>query len=72
MTDRLNALIVVFERDIRDEDAEHLIAAIRMLRGVLSVTPNVSEISDHIAEQRVRREIGEKLWAVIYPKDAKP
>lgn len=72
MTNRLNSLTIVLEQDIREDDAEQLIAAVRMFRGVLSVTPNVSELSDHVAEQRVRRELGEKLWAVIYQKDAKP
>lgn len=68
MTDRLNALTVVLETDIRDDDAETLIAAIRQLRGVLSVTGNVVEIGDHIAQERARRDLGEKLWQVLYPK----
>lgn len=68
MTDRFNALTVVLERDIREDDAEPLIAAIRQLRGVLSVEPHVSNLSDLIAESRVRREIGERLVTIVYPK----
>lgn len=68
MTDRLNALTVVLETDIREDDAEALIAAIRQLRGVLSVTGTVADIGDHIAQERVRRELGEKLLRVLYPK----
>lgn len=67
MTDRLKGLIVTFEKDFRDDDAEHLIDAIRMLRGVLSVKPLVSNIDDHIAQERVRRELGEKLLTVVFP-----
>ena len=38
MTDRYNALIVVLEGNVRDDDAEPLLAAIRQLCGVLSVS----------------------------------
>lgn len=68
MTDRLNALTVVLDRDIRVDDAEPLIAAIRQLRGVLSVELHVSDLEDSIAQTRVRRELGEKLIAIVYPK----
>lgn len=68
MTDRYNALTVVLEQDIRDDDAEALLNAIRQLRGVLSVTGNVSDMNSHIAQERARRDLGEKLWCVLYPK----
>ena len=68
MTDRYNALTVVLEKDIRDDDAEALLAAIRQLRGVLSVSGNVADMGDHIAQERARRDHGEKLWRVLYPK----
>ena len=68
MTGRTNAITVVLEKDVRNDDAETILTAIRMVRGVLSATPNVSELSDHIAQERVRRELGDKLWNVIYQK----
>lgn len=67
MTDRYNALTVL-EKDIRADDAEKLLDAIRQLRGVLSVHGNVADFEDQIAQDRVRRELGEKLWGVLYPK----
>ena len=51
-----------------EDDAEALIGAIRMLRGVLKVAPHVVEAGDWTAEERVRRELGEKLRAVLHPK----
>lgn len=57
MTDRLNALIVVLENDMREDDAQSLIDAIHHLRGVSNVVPRVAEIADVIAESRVRREL---------------
>lgn len=68
MTDRYNALTVVLEKDIREDDAEALLNAIRQLRGVLSVHGNVADFDDQIAQDRVRHELGEKLWRVLYPK----
>jgi hypothetical protein len=67
MTDRYNYLTVALEQDIRDDDAEHLIGAIRMLRGVLAVEPNVASGADWLAEERVRQEYRQKLWNVLYP-----
>ena len=68
MTDRYNTLTVVLEKDMRDDDAEVLIAAIRQLRGILSVRGNVADPSDYMAQERAKRELGDKLWQVLYPK----
>ncbi len=68
MTQRLKGLTVAFEQDIREDDAEALINAIRMIRGVASVTPIEADSGDWINRQRVRHEIAEefgKLWNFI-------
>lgn len=67
MTDRYNAFTVVLEHDIRDDDAEALINAIKQLRGVRNVTPHIADINAQIAEERVRAEYAKKLWSVLYP-----
>lgn len=43
MTDRFNALTVVLEKDIREDDAQALLSAIGQLRGVLTVSGNVAD-----------------------------
>lgn len=68
MTDRYNYLTVALEMDTRSDDAEALIKAISMMRGVLKVTPHVVDGTDWTAVERARREFGEKLWEIIYPK----
>ncbi|MEE9214815.1 MAG: hypothetical protein V3U54_08495 [Thermodesulfobacteriota bacterium] len=68
MTDRLGALTVVLKDNIREDDAEGLINAIKQLRGVLSVKGHVTDIETHIAEDRVRHELGQKLIKLVYPK----
>lgn len=68
MTDRFNTLTVVLEKDIRDDDAETLLTEIRQMRGVLSVKGNVSDMTALMAEERAKRELGQKLMEVIYQK----
>ena len=69
MTDRINSLAVVLESDMRADDAEELMSAIRQLRGVISVSGNVSDVASHIAQERARRELADKLWDVLYTLD---
>jgi hypothetical protein len=61
MTDRFAGVIVTFDRDIRDDDAEPLINAIRMLKGVIAVSPIEADPGHVIASNRVRRELQDKL-----------
>lgn len=65
MTDRFKQLIVVLEKDIREDDAESLMNAIRMMRGVLNVRGDVAGARDMWAEDRARRELREKLWKAL-------
>ena len=65
MTDRINYLTVVLDADIRDDDAEPLIAAIKLLRGVLKVKANVVQPGDYLAATRAKYELTQKLWDVL-------
>lgn len=71
MTERFRGLLVTFAKDVREDDAECHINAIRMIKGVLNVEPVPSNIDAHISEERVRHELHEKLFNVIYPKKEK-
>ena len=71
MTDRFHSLVVVLEKDMRSDDAEGLIQAIRHMRGVASVAGNISDFASHMAEERARRELGHKLWEILYPSRAR-
>ena len=64
MTDRYNTLTVVLDRDVRDDDAECLINAIKMLRGILSVSGNVANPSDYMAEERAKDNLRGKIRAI--------
>lgn len=67
MTDRLSGLLVIFEKDIRGDDAQSTIDAIGHIKGVLDVVPNVSDPSGQIAEIRAKNEIRNKLIEIITP-----
>lgn len=66
MTDRVGALCVVLEKDIRDDDVAPLVDAIRMMRGVLSVTfEPVDGYQAHVARERAATVLGEKVAQVF-------
>jgi hypothetical protein len=69
MTDRYHSFTVVLDSNIRSDDAEPLMNAIRMLVGVQSVTGNVADHSYYVAETRVRFELREKLFEVLKPME---
>lgn len=54
MTDRLTGCRVVFDQDIREDDAEHILNAIRMIRGVAGVdtSENITSVADITAQIR--------------------
>lgn len=65
MTDRHSGYLVVLKRDIREDDSEALLNAIRLIRGVERVQPIESDPMQQIAETRVRVELQKKLWSVL-------
>lgn len=65
MTDRINALTVVLAEDMRDDDCEYVISAIRMIRHVLSVQPHVADFTSHVAYTRVRAEFRQKVLDAV-------
>jgi len=64
MSDRSKGCWVSFNADIKDEDADPLLDAIRQLRGVQAVESSVTDSSDWMAREHVRAEIREKLLAL--------
>jgi hypothetical protein len=65
MTDRLKGLVVVLDKDIRVDDAEEIINAIKMIKGVADVQGSVANYNDYMNRSRVDREWKERLWKMI-------
>jgi hypothetical protein len=57
MTDRIKGLTVVLESNIRDDDAQPIIDAIKQIRGVVSVATLVQNIDHLMAKEQVKAEI---------------
>lgn len=65
MTDRVKGLTVVLDRDIRIDDIEVIVSAIRLLRGVASVDTVITTHEDYFARERVRSELVGKLYDAL-------
>lgn len=67
MTDRHNGYIVTLEQALREDDAEATIAAMRQIKGVLSVQPVVADLNFAMAEDRARQAIASKVLEALRP-----
>jgi len=66
MTDRHSGYVVVLEEDLRSDDAEATLTALRMTKGVLTVEPIIASLAGKgIIEERVRAAIRAKVVALL-------
>ena len=65
MTDRFHSLTVVLEKDIREDDVQPLMNAIRQMRGVIAVDGHVADFATHMAEQRARTSVGNAVLDAV-------
>lgn len=65
MTDRLKGFTVTLQKDIREDDAERIVQAIQMIKGVLDVEPSISTLEDHMNRMMIKQELKEKLWEAL-------
>lgn len=65
MTDRVHALTVILEQDVRVDDVEALEGAIRQLRGVAAVERHISDAALATAQLRTVQEVTRKLRVII-------
>jgi len=62
MTDRLKGAYIAFTQDIREDDAESIIQAIKMIKGVSAVETSVSNGEDWMNREHIRSELKERFW----------
>jgi hypothetical protein len=65
MTDRHAGYIVTLGHDIREDDAEATVTALRQIKGVLNVTPLVADAEHHIAQQRAYFNIRNRVLGAL-------
>lgn len=62
MTDRVSALTITLDHDMRVDDAQVIIDAIRLIRGVGAVTLGVpTSLDTHLARQKVAFMVADVL-----------
>lgn len=70
MSDRAHSIQVVLQEDMRVDDLEQTMAAIRQLVGVINVSPIIADVESLMAESRVRNEVQMRLLQVIKELDS--
>lgn len=65
MTDRVRHLTITLDEDLRVDDLEPIVSAIRHIRGVAGVEQHVVRMEDHLARQAVRAEVQQKLHEAV-------
>lgn len=69
MTDRHAGYLVTLAKDVREDDAEAIVTALKMVKGVLTVEPITSDGEIRIGYQRARREISTKIFELLREAD---
>ncbi len=65
MTSRVKGFIVTLAVDVREDDAEAIVTALGMVRGVVNVTSVGVDVDDHMNRQRIRIELERRLYEVL-------
>lgn len=65
MTERVKGLVVSLERDIREDDIETIVNAIKMVKGVQGVTLNIASHDDWMNRTRIKLEIEHKIYNAV-------
>ena len=65
MTDRIKGVTVAFTQDIRADDVQYIVNAIKMIKGVEDVGLSVHSSDDYIIETRVTSKIVDKIYQLV-------
>ena len=65
MTDRIKGFTVTLTDDIRIDDVQPLLDAVKMLKGVASVDVSVTNMDDHMNRQMISMEMKTKIYEVL-------
>lgn len=68
MTDRHAGYVVTLENDIREDDAQATMAALKQIKGVLTVEPVIGDVGLMIAQGRAENDVRTKVIDALWPK----
>lgn len=66
MTDRHAGYLVTLENDIREDDAQPTLEAIRQIKGVIGVTPILADFHQQLGKIKAECEIKQKILALFW------
>ena len=66
-SERHPGFLVTLRKNIPEEDLKELCKAIEQFKGVISCKPVGNTYETHFAEERTRRDLGDKLLKVLFP-----
>ena len=65
MTDRHAGYLVTLDTNIREDDAQAILAALRMVKHVVAVEPIIASMEVQLAETRARHSLRQRLYENI-------
>jgi hypothetical protein len=65
MTDHHAGYVVALDHNIREDDAQAVLAALSMVKGVIGVEPVEADLSLQVAQMRADSEIRTRLWNAL-------
>ncbi len=65
MTDRIKGFLVTLDKDIREDDVQCIIDAIKMIKHVHSVKSYVTGMEDYMAYSKAESDIGRKIMEFV-------
>jgi hypothetical protein len=65
MTARIRSITIALDHDIREDDVQALVEAIKMMRCVAAVTTHEVTPNDFTVEMRVQSAVREKLYDLV-------
>lgn len=68
MSDKYAGFVVGLDKDLRSDEVQATLNAIKMIRGVIVVEPVVTTATLHIAQGRAAREFEKKLLDTFFPE----
>lgn len=65
MTQRINGLTIILDKEYRNDDVQHIIEALKMIKGVQQVNMMPVEACCHIKVMSAEHQIKRQLYKVI-------
>lgn len=65
MGNKVRGFTVTLDKDISEEHIDGIVNAIYMIKGVIGVEPEITNIEHHMSDVRSKNEIRSKLYEFI-------